>query len=686
MRPIALVLALLVAAPSSAAGMSRQRGPYVHMRTRGPVAGAAGPVALMHFLQTAPVAPAINFCATAAVLGLLQGNYVCVNGDGTSTGLAITAIGSPATTSANTCAAGITCSSTVTTMTGTNAYRTAGVTAPTGDVSTLVLLNSSDVTSCRRMVSKSGVYEEYECAPTGAVNFLINGTTNAASDASSAVDTGTWGLWGTSYHPVTSGTSVMKHYQNGYLMNTVSTAVSPLTASSTVPWAFGAQMSSAGSSVTGQFIGSFAGGLMTETLLTQAQIQAFEVALGRKAADSLGNVVNYAHAQAFSCTSDSGTVSGLGRNAACFLRGGLSINSSVTASIPNAATAGASRMCQFATVDPIWGGWPISNQHVMDCGSDLVTHDLTQMWIGNDGYLYGKVFDSSGTQHTANASTAGGIAVWGGPHRLGLCYGTAGLELWEDNQQLTLTDTGNATTSISMSAPQSTCYLGSDGRNSGSSIPGAVKDVCIATDPAACLSAVPARASATNKVAAIGDSITRGQFATNSYGYPQLIEQQINALSTTRVDNWARGSATCANMVTTWRTYIKGKGYTHLFVMCGTNDAFSDISGASSWSSLQTIADEARAEGITVVLLTTPPFGNSVLWSSARETQLQALRTSILNYCTANSLNCVDANTILHDPANPTKLLPANDYGDGTHMTAAGNAALVTPLRTALGL
>jgi lysophospholipase L1-like esterase len=647
--------------------------------------GSSTPAATMTFLTSAPTAPAGQFCDIALDAGVLAGSYWCVNGDGTSTGLATTAIGSPTTTTSSTCATGVTCNTTVSTFDGTMAYRTAGVAAPAGDVSTVALINSSDVTSCRTFVRKHNAWDVYECAPTSETNHTINATTNIKSNAGSYVDVGTWNLWADSYDYTSSGSSLWKIYQNGYLMNSSSAAVGPLAAGSTVPWAFGADLTSAVSSTSGQFIGKFGGGLMTETALTQAQIQLLAVKLGRQLQDSLGNIISYAHNNAFTCDSDTGSVTPLGRDALCLLRGGISVNANVTASVPNPMASALTRTCQFATVDPLWGGWPISNMHVLDCGDATTTQNLTQLFIGNDGYLRGQVYDSAGASHLVTASTGGGVAVWGGPRRLGMCYGTTGIQLYEDNSQLTVADNGGGATSISVTQP-TTCYIGQDGHNTGSTIPGAVKDGCFATDPASCTSTVPSRASATNKVAAIGDSVTRGQFATNSYGYPTLVEQAINNTSTTRVDNWARGSAKCSDMVNTWHQYVQGRGYTHLTVMCGVNDMFSDVTGASAWASLKTIADEARADGLTVVLLTGSPFGSSTLWSSARQTEYMSLRSSIQSYCTTNSLSCVDAYTILGDSVDATKLKATYDYGDGTHMTAAGNAALTSPLRTALGL
>jgi lysophospholipase L1-like esterase len=117
-----------------------------------------------------------------------------------------------------------------------------------------------------------------------------------------------------------------------------------------------------------------------------------------------------------------------------------------------------------------------------------------------------------------------------------------------------------------------------------------------------------------------------------------------------------------------------------LVIFAGTNDVSTGITGAQLTSRLAQLCRQAADRGLRVVLVTLPPA-----WKRppAHERVRQEVNAWIRTTPYANLR--VDADRLLRDPARPTHLLPAYDFGDGLHLSAAGHRVLGQAIVTALG-
>lgn len=209
-------------------------------------------------------------------------------------------------------------------------------------------------------------------------------------------------------------------------------------------------------------------------------------------------------------------------------------------------------------------------------------------------------------------------------------------------------------------------YFGSD--NGGTfPIDGIISRFRIDPDPARCRPLV---------YAALGDSITCcPSGAGNADGWPQVTQASIRPYSPTLMNLAVYGQTAVYTYNTEWLTQAKTWGVGGVVVLAGTNDLFGGASGATVFTSLQSIYDDAMTNGVQVVAVTVLPRGASAGWTGAMQTELLNLNTLILNYCSTHpQMKCVDAyNSALRTGTN---LTPAYDRGDGLHPNAAGEAVL----------
>ena len=98
-------------------------------------------------------------------------------------------------------------------------------------------------------------------------------------------------------------------------------------------------------------------------------------------------------------------------------------------------------------------------------------------------------------------------------------------------------------------------------------------------------------------------------------------------------------------------------------------------SGAQLIAGLQQLISRAHQAGIKFLCSTLTPFEGAGYWTSAGETgreQVNAFIRSAGSGCDG----IVDQDTATHDPAHPTKYLPAYDAGDHLHPNEAGLQAI----------
>lgn len=126
---------------------------------------------------------------------------------------------------------------------------------------------------------------------------------------------------------------------------------------------------------------------------------------------------------------------------------------------------------------------------------------------------------------------------------------------------------------------------------------------------------------------------------------------------------------------------MRGRGAGAVVVLAGVNDLAAGTSAATIFSNLQTIYDQARADGMQVVPITVLPWSGSGSWTAGKQTETTNLNTSILAYCATNGLVCIDAyNSALR---TGTALTGIYDSGDGLHPNLAGSSVLANLVKAA---
>jgi lysophospholipase L1-like esterase len=168
--------------------------------------------------------------------------------------------------------------------------------------------------------------------------------------------------------------------------------------------------------------------------------------------------------------------------------------------------------------------------------------------------------------------------------------------------------------------------------------------------------------SAFTKIACVGDSLTEGVGSVLT-PYPTGIGQRLSP-ALYSVANLGVTGDNIAGMDARWA--VVSMQYNTLTLLGGINDIASGATAASVYSTMTTLL--ARTGPTKKVVLTLTPFGTASSWTSGKQTQLDALNTSIRGTA---GVTVVDAYNLLKDPANPNNLLPAYS-ADGLHWNQAG--------------
>lgn len=182
------------------------------------------------------------------------------------------------------------------------------------------------------------------------------------------------------------------------------------------------------------------------------------------------------------------------------------------------------------------------------------------------------------------------------------------------------------------------------------------------------------------RVACLGDSITRGNQgftywpeAARARGLSWWVDMgNYGVAGESASGMWGFGRAN-------YSVYSKGDSvFDAAVVYLGVNDL--NGFGASNQAAdiyadaLEPMFEAIEASGVEVFPATVPPFKSCSCWSSAKETQRQALNTLIR----ASGRTVVDFDAATRDAVDPSALQAAFDTGitDGVHLTQAGENAL----------
>ncbi|GAA4357435.1 SGNH/GDSL hydrolase family protein [Variovorax defluvii] len=200
-------------------------------------------------------------------------------------------------------------------------------------------------------------------------------------------------------------------------------------------------------------------------------------------------------------------------------------------------------------------------------------------------------------------------------------------------------------------------------------------------------------------IVAFGDSITQGAADVSQDSYPDRLAVRLRQLGGGdggfAVINAGIGGnrllldGTGPRALDRFRRDALGQsGVTHVIVLIGINDigislpepiqalspAFRAASAEQLAAGLQQLVDQARGQGVKVLLGTITPFKGAAYWSEEKEQRRQALNRWIRGQQGVDGI--VDFDRALRDPADPAAMKPACDSGDHLHPGPAGYAAM----------
>lgn len=181
---------------------------------------------------------------------------------------------------------------------------------------------------------------------------------------------------------------------------------------------------------------------------------------------------------------------------------------------------------------------------------------------------------------------------------------------------------------------------------------------------------------ASRKIAWLGDSITWGGPARTTIPPPMRLQMLIEAGHPREghiVANFGVSGATTNDNKTSWTNQIRSKGYDTLVFLSGVNDCLQDISAATAWSNQDSVITQALADGMTVVLITTLPWGNTASWTSGRQTLTDTL---LVSQRARSGVVLLDAYPGFETAAGSKLLKASYDVGDGLHLNLTGSDAL----------
>jgi lysophospholipase L1-like esterase len=136
------------------------------------------------------------------------------------------------------------------------------------------------------------------------------------------------------------------------------------------------------------------------------------------------------------------------------------------------------------------------------------------------------------------------------------------------------------------------------------------------------------------------------------------------------------------------RDVLSQPGVTHLIVLEGVNDlgvltrdgpATAEQHAAlvaQGIEALRQIAQRARARGIKVIGGTIMPFASSTTYHPPAETEADRQAINAWIRAPGNFDAVIDFDALMRDPADPTRLNPALDSGDGLHPSLDGYRAM----------
>ncbi len=194
-----------------------------------------------------------------------------------------------------------------------------------------------------------------------------------------------------------------------------------------------------------------------------------------------------------------------------------------------------------------------------------------------------------------------------------------------------------------------------------------------------------------NALVAVGDSITDGMGAARGESWPDVLGGRLSRAggATTMA---VLGAGISGNRLLADggpqvgdvplgrfdRDVTAAGGATDVVLHIGTNDLAAGRGAADIVAGLQRFAERARGAGKRVFLTTVTPSDAGAHGTQAAMAARAELNAWVREHGPAYADGVFDFAATVADPADPGRLAPQFDAGDGVHLSAAGYRALAT--------
>ncbi|MDN5931203.1 MAG: GDSL-type esterase/lipase family protein, partial [Pseudonocardia sp.] len=197
-----------------------------------------------------------------------------------------------------------------------------------------------------------------------------------------------------------------------------------------------------------------------------------------------------------------------------------------------------------------------------------------------------------------------------------------------------------------------------------------------------------------NTVVTIGDSITDGVGAGAEERWSDALARRLNAAGGTSVMS-VLNAGISGNQLLTDAPLTHGDsplarydrdvaGASDVVLHIGTNDIAAGRSADDIVAGMVRFAEHARSAGTRVVLTTITPSVTGAHGTPGAVAVRDAVNAWVLAHGAEHADGVADFAAAVADPAQPTRLAPHYDSGDGLHLSAAGYRALADALDPAL--
>jgi len=197
---------------------------------------------------------------------------------------------------------------------------------------------------------------------------------------------------------------------------------------------------------------------------------------------------------------------------------------------------------------------------------------------------------------------------------------------------------------------------------------------------------VVAGAAAPRTILAVGDSLTDARLWPGVYGrWSDVLAARLGsaaAVANAGVDGnrlVAPGGYGPTVVQRFDRDVLSRAGIGTVVLLAGTNDITAGVSADELTHRLSALAAKAHAHGLRLVLMTLTPAHRR---TADKEQVRQDVNSWIRTTKAADAY--VDADAALRDATNPMRLAPSYDFGDGLHLSLAGQRALGEAVANAL--